>query len=104
MPCLLCGAPRLGAGIALDWTAEARRLLAARRPAFSLPQGFYLDEAMDQADLAAVFDTEWISAANACEIPQPGDHIAFEIGRASTLPVHDEQMQVRGRLRPMDRL
>jgi Rieske 2Fe-2S family protein len=72
-----------------------RRLLAERREGFSLPQPFYVDPALHAADVAAVFETEWLFAGNACEIRRPGDYLAFEVGDNPVLVVRDRDGQIR---------
>lgn len=72
-----------------------RSLLAERREGFSLPQGFYVDPAMHEADLAAVFGTEWLFACNSCEIPKPGDFLTLEVGVNPIVIVRDRDGQVR---------
>ncbi|WID96636.1 aromatic ring-hydroxylating dioxygenase subunit alpha [Bosea vestrisii] len=71
------------------------RLLAQRREGFSLPQGFYLDEAMHEADVRAVFETEWLFACNACEIKKPGDYLTLEVGSNPVVILRDRDGQVR---------
>lgn len=72
-----------------------RSLLAERREGFSLPQGFYIDPAMHEADLAAVFGTEWLFVCNSCEIPKPGDFLTLEVGVNPIVIVRDRDGQVR---------
>ena len=72
-----------------------RSLLAERREGFSLPQGFYVDPAMHEADLAAVFGTEWLFACNSCEIPKPGEFLPLEVGVNPIVIVRDRDGQVR---------
>ena len=72
-----------------------RSLLAERREGFSLPQGFYVDPAMHEADLAAVFGTEWLFACNSCEIPKPGEFLTLEVGVNPIVIVRDRDGQVR---------
>lgn len=76
---------------------EARipSLLAERRSGFSLPQDFYVDPDLFDADLAAVFETEWLFACNACEIGKPGDYLTLEIGRNSVVVLRDRDGTVR---------
>jgi len=49
-----------------------RELLAERKEGFSLPQDFYVAPDMHEADVKAVFETDWLFACNACEIKKPG--------------------------------
>lgn len=70
-------------------------LLAERRRGFSLPQAFYVADEVFEADLAAVFETEWLFACNACEIPHPGDYHTLEIGRNSVVILRDRDGEIR---------
>ena len=70
-------------------------LLAERRRGFSLPQAFYVDDELFEADLEAVFGTDWIFACNGCEIPKPGDYLTLEIGRNSVIVLRSRDGEVR---------
>ena len=70
-------------------------LLAERRRGFSLPQAFYVDDELFEADLEAVFGTDWIFACNGCEIPKPGDYLTLEIGRNSVIVLRGRDGEVR---------
>ncbi|GLS19557.1 (2Fe-2S)-binding protein [Labrys miyagiensis] len=72
-----------------------RDLLAQRRSGFSLPQGLYVDDAIFQAELDAVFATDWLFACNACEIKRPGDFHTLEIGGNSLIVLRDRDGQIR---------
>jgi Rieske 2Fe-2S family protein len=69
--------------------------LADRRQGFSLPQAFYIDEEFFQADLQAVFGTDWLFACNACEIRNPGDYVTLGIGQNSLVVLRDRDGEVR---------
>lgn len=75
--------------------ALMQQLLAARRPGFSLPGPFYTDPAVFQADLDAVFATDWIFACNACEVPRPGDYLTLAIGGSSVIVLRGRDGRVR---------
>jgi Rieske 2Fe-2S family protein len=62
---------------------RVQALLAERKQGFSLPQPFYVDEEFHEADIAAVFETDWIFACSTCEIREPGDYVTLEVGRSS---------------------
>ena len=69
-----------------SWTIRqmqdrVQALLHQRRQGCSLPQAFYVDEEMFQADLQAVFAADWLFACNTCEIKNPGDYITLAIGQ-----------------------
>ncbi|WP_454685380.1 aromatic ring-hydroxylating oxygenase subunit alpha [Ancylobacter moscoviensis] len=72
-----------------------RRLLAERRDGFSLPQGFYVDPAMHEADIKAVFEADWLFACNVCEIKQPGDFLTLEVGPNPVVILRDRDGEVR---------
>jgi len=77
-------------------TAErVRSLLAERRRGFSLPQAFYADDELHEADLDAIFGAQWIFACNACEIRRPGDYLTLEFGRDSIVILRDREGEVR---------
>lgn len=69
---------------------DVRRLLADRRPFFSLPQPFYNDQEIFRLDLAAVFHKRWIFAGVECEIPHAGDYFTFSIGPTPVVVVRDQ--------------
>jgi glycine betaine catabolism A len=74
---------------------RVQALLDRRRPGFSLPRAFYVDEEIFQADLQAVFASDWFFACNACEIRRPGDYVTLEIGRDSLIVLRDRDGEVR---------
>lgn len=74
---------------------ELEYLLAERREGWSLPQSFYVDPAMHEIDLAAIFETEWVFAGSTCEIKKPGDYLTLDIGANSILVLRDREGAVR---------
>lgn len=72
-----------------------RTLLHEHRSGFSLPQAFYLDAELFQADVNAVFTDEWIFACNGCEIPRPGDFLTLAIGPNPVVVLRDRDGQIR---------
>lgn len=75
---------------------HARALLRARRPGHALPGAFYTDPALFDLDMAAIFGREWIFAAAACELPEPGCYVTLDIGRTPVLVLRDRDGQIRG--------
>ncbi|GAA4510900.1 aromatic ring-hydroxylating oxygenase subunit alpha [Brevibacterium yomogidense] len=69
--------------------------VAHRRPGYSLEAPFYTDPDYYQKDLEAVFQKTWIFAASVAEIPEPGDYITLDVGRASVIIIRDDDEQVR---------
>ena len=70
-------------------------LLASRRPGHSLPAGLYTEQDVFDADMKVFFGRHWILVGLACEIPEPGDALTLDIGRASVILVRDDDMSVR---------
>ena len=75
--------------------ARISSLLDERRRGYSLPQAFYVEPVLFEADLEAVFETEWLFACNACEIPKTGDYLTLEVGRNSVIVLRDRDGEVR---------
>jgi glycine betaine catabolism A len=70
-------------------------LLAQRRPGFSLPQAFYADDQIFEADVQAVFASDWLFACNICEIRNPGDYVTLSVGRHPLIVLRDRDGEVR---------
>lgn len=65
------------------------RHLAAIRPGFSLPQGFYVDPAVFEADLELLAG-HWTFAGHVSEAPAPGNWITAELGADSAIVVRGD--------------
>lgn len=61
------------------------RLIAERRPNYSLARPFYTDPRVFQADLERVFYRRWLCAGHVSQAPQPGDYFTYEIGGESLI-------------------
>ena len=75
--------------------ATISSLLASRRPGHTLPAGLYTEQDVFDADLKVFFGKHWILVGLACEIPEPGDALTLDIGRASVILLRDDDMSVR---------
>ena len=69
-------------------------LLDGYQPGYSLPQEFYVGEDIFKADLAGIFEREWLFACNACEIKKPGDYLTLEIGANSIIVLRDPDGEI----------
>lgn len=58
----------------------ASRLLAERRPGYSLDRAFYTDPAIFALDMDRIFYRDWLFAIPACEIPKPGNYVTHRVG------------------------
>ena len=74
----------------MDVRARLAELLAERRHGFSLPQAFYTDPAIHEADLQAIFYRRWLFAAASCELAEPGAFVTLTVGRSPILLLRDE--------------
>ncbi|SMY11436.1 aromatic ring-hydroxylating oxygenase subunit alpha [Brevibacterium jeotgali] len=69
--------------------------VADRRAGHSLEGPFYTDPDFYQRDLEAVFHRSWIFAASVAELPEPGDYVTLDIGRASVILIRDDDERIR---------
>lgn len=70
-------------------------LLMSRKPWHSLPQPFYADPDVYQADLRLIWQRDWIFAAPAAELAKPGSYVTLDIGTASVIIVRGVDKVVR---------
>jgi Rieske 2Fe-2S family protein len=75
--------------------ARLSKLIATRRPGYSLPAPFYLSDAVFHADLELIFGRHWIFIGVEPEAPEPGDYFTVELGPASIIAVRGEDMRMR---------
>ena len=64
-------------------------------PGWTLPAGYYLDEAVFAAELATVFRDGWLFAGHSCELEETGDYLLFALGEESVVVVRDEAGELR---------
>lgn len=75
--------------------SRIERLLSERRHGFSLPQAFYVDDEIFDADMQAVFATDWLFACSVAEIKLPGDYITLEVGGDSIVVLRNRDGEVK---------
>lgn len=75
--------------------ADIHALLEARSLGYSLPQAFYTDADLYQADLELLFWRDWLVAAAGAELPKPGAYVTLQIGTASVIVVRGADQVVR---------
>ena len=78
-----------------DLTGRWAHAVADRRSGHSLEAPFYTDPGFYQRDLEAVFYQSWIFAASVAEVPEPGDYVTLDIGRASAIIIRDDDEEIR---------
>ena len=64
-------------------------------PGWTLPAGYYLDEAVFAAELDTVFRDGWLFAGHSCEVEETGDYLLFTLGAESVVVVRDEAGELR---------
>jgi len=70
-------------------------LLMSRRPGYSLPQAFYTDADVFQADMKNIWHREWIFALPSAELPKTGNYVTLQIGAYSVIVVRGSDGQIR---------
>jgi len=68
--------------------------LLQRQPDHSLPQAFYKDASIYQADLENLFYREWLFAGHDCEIPEAGDYMTYKVGDYSVIIVRSQEGEI----------
>ena len=76
--------------------AKMRDFFAERRRGHSLPQALYVDPAMHDFDLRAIFQRNWIQAGLEAEIPRPGDYFTLNIGTSSIVILRNQDGEIGG--------
>jgi phenylpropionate dioxygenase-like ring-hydroxylating dioxygenase large terminal subunit len=75
-------------------TAQLASLLAAYQSGWSLPQPFYVDEAVFQADWEHIWANSWLYVGSTAEIPKPGDFFTYAVRGDSIIVVRGPQGEV----------
>lgn len=76
-------------------SVSPRALLARRRANFSLEQAFYTSPEIFDLDIEAIFFRTWIYVGVEPDVPDEGDVMVVDIGRASVLILRDDDGNVR---------
>lgn len=76
-------------------SSDIRSLLDSRRPWHALPQPFYNDPALFEADLQHIWYRDWIFAAVAAELPKTGSYVTVQLGAYSVIIVRGADKVIR---------
>jgi Rieske 2Fe-2S family protein len=71
-------------------------LAAQCRRGWSLPGGFYSDEAVYRADLEKIWRRGWLFAGHSCEIPKPGNYFTVQVDTDSIIIIRSEDGLIEG--------
>lgn len=91
-------APAAPAPPAAPLSPQRRALLDAldaRTPGHSLPAPLYTDPDLHQTELELLWQRQWVFVGTSAEVPEPGDYVTLDIGRASVMVLRDDDEQVR---------
>jgi Rieske 2Fe-2S family protein len=78
-----------------DETRAIGRLVASRRPGYSLPGEFYSSELVYRAELERIWRRGWLFAGHTCEIANPGDYFTLAVDADSLIIIRDEGGEIR---------
>jgi glycine betaine catabolism A len=70
-------------------------LIAARVPGRPLPQAFYKDSELFEADMALIWERQWLFAGLSCEIKAAGDWFTLSVGETSIVVLRDRDGEIR---------
>ena len=71
------------------------KLIARRKPGYSLEQAFYTDPAIYELELERIVYRNWILAGHASELSRPGDFKVVSVARESAIIVHGDDGRLR---------
>lgn len=79
----------------MRFSADIQELVSRREKGKSLEAPFYNASEILDLDIAVIFNRHWIFVAVEPELPEPGDCITVEVGRASILLLRGDDMEIR---------
>lgn len=78
-----------------DPRQEVRDLIRSREPGHALPGAFYTSQDLFDLDMELVFGRHWIFVGSEPEVPEPGDYLTVNLGKASVFVLRDDDEEVR---------
>ncbi|MBU2889908.1 aromatic ring-hydroxylating oxygenase subunit alpha [Celeribacter halophilus] len=69
--------------------------LTRRKPGYTLDRTFYTDAEIYQDDLEEIFFKEWLFVTPACELPQAGNYVTYNIADYRIVVVRGQDGEVR---------
>jgi len=73
---------------------DVRAMLERRKVGYTLEAAFYNSPDIYELDLAMVFGRHWICVGVEPDLPEPGDFLTVELGRASVIVVRDDDLSI----------
>ena len=78
--------------------AKLDTLISRHRPGHALQRDFYKSREVYDADIARVWNRNWLWAGHASQIPNPGDYFLFDYGPDSVIVLRDNAGNIRAHL------
>lgn len=79
----------------MRFSSDIQELVSRREKGKSLEAPFYNAPEILDLDIEVIFNRHWIFVAVEPELPEPGDCITVEVGRASILLLRGDDMEIR---------
>ena len=70
-------------------------LIEQHQRGYSLPQAFYVEPHIFNADMDRIYRRHWLLAGPTCRVPQPGDYFTYQIANDSIVVLRDESGTIR---------
>jgi Rieske 2Fe-2S family protein len=75
--------------------AEVLAELMTRKADYTLPQAFYTDPGVFDADMRLIYYREWLVAGSVAEVPKTGSFITLQVGNYSVIIVRGADGEIR---------
>ncbi len=76
-------------------SSELEAILATRRDQHGMPRAFYHTDALYAAELRRIWESGWLFAGFAFELPKAGDFLTFAVDASPVLVIRDDDGTVR---------
>ncbi|MDG1833430.1 MAG: aromatic ring-hydroxylating dioxygenase subunit alpha, partial [Verrucomicrobiota bacterium] len=70
-------------------------LIALRRDGHSMPQEFYTNAAVHEADVERIFRRHWVFVGHSCQIKEPGEFFTVSIGDDPLIIIRGDDSDIR---------
>ena len=74
---------------------EMLSLIQGRKPQYSLPQPFYVDQQFFDLDMELIWYRDWLFAGHDCELPKTGSYFTLQVGAYPIVVLRDKDGGIR---------
>lgn len=74
---------------------EMLSLIQGRKPGYSLPQPFYVDQRFFDLDMELIWYRDWLFAGHDCELPKAGSYLTLQVGSYPIVVLRDREGKIR---------